>query len=368
MNKEIITSKQAICIMIFFITGTSLLIGTAGVAKRDCWISIILGIIMAVPFVIIYARILTLFRGKDIYEIVQMVFGKIFGKIIAILYIWYAFHLGALVLRNFGEFINVVAMPETPMLVPMFMIGVLCIMVVSGGVEIIGRTSKFFFPIIVAVLVLVNLLGITELNFDNIKPILYDGFLPVFKGAFSAFSFPFAETVLFTTILFALQPKKSVYNVYLWGLLIGGIIILIICIRNILVLGPDIAEILYFPSHVAVGRIEIGDFIQRIEVTVSIVLVVGTFIKASICLYAACKGISSLFGMKNYRNIVLQTGLLMIYFSSFIYESTMQMEHWAFEIYSYYALPFQVILPIIILIAAEIKVRKGDFKISENRS
>ncbi len=364
MNKEIITNKQGICIISFFIMGTSLLLGAAGQAKRDSWIAIILGIIMTVPFVLIYARILTLFRGKDIYDIVQMVFGSFFGKLITILYTWYAFHLGALVIRNFGEYINITSMPETPMIVPMIMVGLLCAMVVTAGVEVIGRTAKFFFPIIIATLILVNLLGIGEWKLDNIKPILYDGFLPVLEGAFSVFSFPFAETILFTTILFSLQPKKSVYKVYIWGLLIGALVVLFISIRNIAYLGPDITGILYFPSHTAVSRIEVGDFIQRIEGSVAIALVLGVFIKASICLYATCKGICSIFGMKNYRNIVLQTTLLMIYFALSVYDSAMEMKDWAFETYSYYALPFQVIIPIIILIVAELRVRNGDIKSS----
>ena len=37
----------------------------------------------------------------------------------SILYIWYVFHLGALVFRNFGEFMNIVALPETPMMISM---------------------------------------------------------------------------------------------------------------------------------------------------------------------------------------------------------------------------------------------------------
>jgi spore germination protein KB len=36
----------------------------------------------------------------------------------------------------------------------------------------------------------------------------------------------------------------------------------------------------------------------------------------------------------------------------------MDMSYWAFKVYPYYAFPFQVILPIIIWILAEIKAKK----------
>jgi spore germination protein KB len=362
MNREIINSRQAICILIIFIMGTTLLLGTGGEAKNDTWISIIIGMFMALPMLLIYGRILTLFKGLDIYEIVLLVFGKFIGKIIVILYTWYAFHLGSLILRNFGEFINTVAMPETPIFVPMLLLGILCIMAIRGGVEVLGRSAMFFLPMILILIVIVILLGIPQLHFNYIKPVLYNGFAPAIKGSFSAFSFPFAETVLLTTILFALQTKKSVYKVYLSGFLIGGAIVLIISVRNILMLSPDIAGILYFPSHAAVSRVRIGNFIQRIEVTVAIVFVISAFIKAAVCLYAASTGLSKVFGLKNYRIIVVQIGLLMIYFSYIIYDSIMEMEYWAFKVYSYYAFPFQAILPIIILIVAEIRLRRGSIK------
>jgi spore germination protein KB len=362
MNKETINSKQAICIVIIFIMGSTLLLGTSEEAKNDAWIAIIIAIITALPMVLIYARILSLFKGMDIYDIVQVVFGKIIGKIIVLLYTWYAFHLGSMILRNFGEFINTVAMPETPMFVTMFILGLLCIMVVHGGVEVLGRSAKFFLPVILVTNFIVYLLAIPKFHFNYIKPILYNGFTPVIKGAFSTFSYPFAETVLFTTVIFALQPKKSAYKVYIYGLLIGGAIVLLINIRNIMMLSANILEIFYFPSYEAISNIKIGDFIQRIEGTVSIVFVISAFIKASVCLYAACKGVTKIFGLNNYTTIVVQIGLLMIYFSSILYDNIMEMEYWAFKVYAYYAFPFQVILPIIILIVAEIRMRKGNLK------
>jgi spore germination protein KB len=60
----------------------------------------------------------------------------------------------------------------------------------------------------------------------------------------------------------------------------------------------------------------------------------------------------------DYRSIVIQIGLLMIYFSYTVYDNSMEMQYWAFKVYPYYAFPFQVIIPIIIWILAEIKTRK----------
>jgi len=357
MQKEQITDKEAICLITIFIMGSTLIIGIGGIAKNDAWIAGIVGIIFSIPILLIYSRVLSLYSGKDLYEILDLVFGKYIGKLVSILYIWYAFHLGALVIHNFGEFINTVTMTKTPMFVPMLCLGLVCIVAVSLGVEVMARTSAFFLPVMLFILVTVLVLAIPKLHFDYLKPILSQGFSPVLKGGFSIFSFPFAETVLFIGVFSSLKTKKSPYKVYFSGLFLAGTVIVILTIRNILLLGGLLGN-LYFPSHVAVSRISIGNFLQRIEITVAFIFALGVFIKTSVCLFVSCKGIARLFNLKSYSSVTIQTGLLMIYFSQIVYDNIMDMKNWAFTVYQYYAFPFQVVIPVIIWIFAEVKKKK----------
>ena len=358
MQKEEITDKEAICLFIIFIIGTSLIIGIGGEAKNDVWIAGIAGIIMFIPMLLVFSRILSIFQGKDLFDILNITLGKVIGKIVAIIYIWYAFHLGALVLRNFGEFINTVSMPETPMFVPLLCMGLLCIIASKLGIEVLGRTTTYFVPIIFFILVVVQMLSIPQLHLNHLKPILGNGLAPVLQGGFVTFSFPLAETVLFIGVFCSLKTKKSPFRVYYWGMMISAIIIITTTIRNVGVLG-NIRDSFYYPSYAAVSRISVGDFVQRIEVTVSIVFIFSAFIKSSICLLVACKGIGKMFNLKDYRSIVIQTGLLMVYFSYIVYDNSMEMIYWARKVYPYYAFPMQVILPIIVWVLAEIKKKRN---------
>lgn len=357
MKKEQITDKEAISLLIIFIIGSSLIIGIGGDSKNDAWLAGILGVIMAIPMLLIFSRIMSLFKDKDLFDILELTVGKVIGKTIMLIYILYSFHLGSLVLRNFGEFINTVAMPETPIIVPMFFLGIIGIIAVRLGIEVIGRISAYFLPFLIFILVLVQVLTIPQLHLNYIKPILGNGLGPVLKAGFSAFSFPFAETVIFLGVFGSLKTKKSSYKVFFWGISITAVIILVITIRNIAVLGNMLGSF-YFPSYQAVSKISVGEFLERIELTVAIVFIFGVFIKSSICLLVACKGIAKLFNLKGYRSIVIQVGLLMIYFSFIIYENTMQMKYWAFKVYSYYAFPMEVMIPVAIWIIVEIKKKR----------
>ena len=365
MVKEYISDKQGICLIILFMIGSNLIVGISGEAKENSWISVILGVVLALPAVIIYARLLSLYPHKDLFDILMEVFGGILGRILCIVYIWFAFHLGTLVFRNYLEFTSNVVFPDMPAWVlPLFLVPLIS-WVVKAGIEVLGRCSEFLIIIVISLVIFVTIsLSVPKININNILPIMYDGFTPVFKTAFAAFSFPFAESIIFTMCFSSLKTTKSPYRVYISGLIIGGFFILLATLRNILILGASAISQNYFPSNVAVSVIHIGDLLQRLELSVSAVLVISVFIKLSVCLLGVCNGISKIFNLNDNKFLSTPIAALMFSFSLFVYTNTMEMNEWAFAVWPYYAFLFQAILPAILIIVAEIKNRKSHAKLS----
>lgn len=357
MNKELITDKQGIILITLFIMGSSTLIGTGSEAGRDGWLAIILAMIFSFPILMIYARILSIFPNKDLLHILEHIFGKLLGKFIVLIYTWFAFHLGALVIRNFGEFINNVSIPETPEIILMLSIVLLCAIGIKAGLGMLCRWSELSIQILFIFIFISASLLIPDMNFNNLKPIFLKGIQPILKSSFSVFAFPLAETVIFCMIFTCLRNKKSPYRIYTWGMVLGGTVLLIITIIEILVLGERKFTSVFFPSYVTISRANIGDFIQRSEIIVAISFLGSGFVKVFICLLGACKGIAKVFECSDYKFLVLPIALLMVNLSYFVYESLIEMWEWAVEVWPYYAFLFQVILPIMIWIAAEIKYK-----------
>lgn len=357
MRKEQITDKEAFCMAFLFISGSTLLLGIGGDSKNNAWLAGIAGAIMAAPMILVYARIVSLFPGKDLFEILECVFGSILGKIVSLIYIWYAFHLGILIFRNFGEFVSTAAMPETPMLASMFVLGLVCIYNVKSGVEVISRIGAYFLPVLILIIFVVQLLSLPSLEPKFLKPFLGEGLMPVLKDGFDVFTFPFGETVLLMGCFSCLKTKKSPYKVYFSAVFFACILIVLVTLRNIMTLGNTI-QYFYFPSHTAVSRISVGEFIQRIELTVALVFIICVLMKSSVCLLVTCRGISRVFHLQDYRSIVFQVGLLMVFMAQIIYEDSIMMRYWAFNVYPYYAVPFQVILPVAVWITVEIRKKR----------
>ncbi|WP_432409091.1 GerAB/ArcD/ProY family transporter [Wukongibacter sp. M2B1] len=355
MKKEVISDKQGIFLMVLILLGTSVILVMGLNAKKDLWLANIVSILMALPMIIIYARLHYIFNGKDLFDILIICFGNFFGTGISILYIWFSFHLGTLIAKDFGIFITSVSFPETPEFTVILAIIVLGIFGVKKGIELLGRLAEFFTPFIIIFIFTIILLLIPHMNINNISPVLGNGIKPIIKGAFYSFAFPFAETVILTMFFSGFNSKKSPYKIYIAGLLIGGFILFSISLTILLVLGINSSLSSYFPTYSITTRINIGTFFQRLEIISATIFILGGFVKMSICLLAACKGTAKILNCTDYRFIVTPTALLMCNLSLFLHDSTMEVLEFASTVSPYYKFPFQVIFPIIILIIAETK-------------
>lgn len=355
MNNEKLAGAQITKTIILFLIGSTMVLGTGFEAGRDMWISSLVATFLSLLIVLVYCRIASLFPGKDLIEILELNFGKLIGRLLSIPFIWFAFHLAAIVLRNFGEFISTVALPETPKVVPMIIFAFICIWAVKAGIETIGRCSQYFILLIAIEIIFVNMLNIPNMEIENMRPLMTLEASKYVKSIFTAFAFPFGETVIFLMLFSSVQNKNSVYRIFLPAILIGGLIISFTTARNIMVLGPNTMEAMYFPSYSAISRVNVGNFLQRLEIVVTIAFLLAGFTKISVALLVATKGFTSVLGFEDYRMFATPIGLLMVNLSYLLYDDITEMFEWAQKVWPYYAFPFQVILPIGIWIALEVK-------------
>ncbi|SHJ49448.1 GerAB/ArcD/ProY family transporter [Paramaledivibacter caminithermalis] len=358
MKKEVVSDKQGIALIVLFIVGSSSIFAQGIEAKKDLWLAFILGVIMVLPMLGIFARLHYIFPGKDLFYIIEACFGKLIGKIMIMLYIWFVYFMASDILVNYGQFINIVSFEKTPQIVVIGFLGILCIWAIKEGIENLGRISVVFMFIVIFTILILILFLIPKMEINNLRPVFSQGFKPILDGAFSVFTFPLIQIVVFTMAFSNFKKKKSSYRIYIIGLLIGASYLALLSITNILVLGVNTTITTVYPSHATLSKINIANTLQRIEVVVITIFILGGFIKISILLLCACKGVSKLFKFRDYRFIIIPISLLTINLSYFQYESVMYYFEFNRDIWPYYNFPFQVIFPIAIWIVAEIKKRK----------
>lgn len=365
MSLEKVSDKQGISMMVLFFLGTNFILGTAGAAKKDAWLSISIALAAAQVIFAMYARILSLFPGRDVFEINEIVFGSFMGKIINIFYTVFAIYLGAEIFYIVSQFIKEIGLRDTPALAPMIFIVILCIWSVKEGVEVIGRLSELFIMVVFTSFIVTTLLSTPRMDLDNIRPILYEGISPVLEGSITAFFFPFTESFIFLMVFSSLRDSKSPFRIYFKGSIIGGAAICIVSARNTLVIGAELISRNYFPSFTVAGRINIGDFLQRIELIVMVVIILAVYIKASCCLLAASKGVSKILGFKEYRFITLPVALIIMSLSFKMFENLQEILGWIQKYKPIYSSIFTIFIAVFTYIGVEIYIRK---KASVNRN
>lgn len=358
MNKEFISVKQGIFMIIMFIIGSSSLMVTGLEAKRDIWLAILLASVIGTIIMLMYARILSALPGKDFYEILEFFFGKILSKIFIIIVAWFIFDLGAIVLRNFSQFIVTVGLTETPIIVPMVGMTITCAIAVKLGIEVLARWTELFITLLFVFIFISFILLLKYFNVNNLRPAFFDGFPPIFKGAFGVVTFPFCETIAFLLVFPAFKKNASPYKIFPLGLLSGGGIILLISLADVMVIGVDAASSLYYPTYATLSRINFGEFFQRVEVIAALVFVISVFFKISILLMGACKGIARVLGFKDHRFTVVPLAALMVNQSYLSFYNMNEYHQWVFKVWPYYSSVFEIGIPLIILIIIEIKLRR----------
>jgi len=275
MNKETISLRQTIYCVMLFIFGSSIILGVSGTAGQDAWISLLLATAGAFPLFMMYARIIRLYPETDFFDILTTIFGNIIGKVIIGLFTWYCIHLA--------------------------------------------------FPIVTIVILLTVILAVNDMDLTNLLPVLEKGWNPVAEGAYQILTFPYGETVIFLCIAGSIKKQDSPYKIYGYSLLAGSGLLMLIILRNIAVLGPMMVGITYFPSYTTARILRLGEFLSRIEGMITMNFLLSGIVKITVCLIAGAKGISKLFNISVYRNMLMPTSMLALALCAIVYKSAMEM-------------------------------------------
>jgi spore germination protein KB len=346
MEKTRISGTQLFLLLSGFLFGSTVILAPAREAVNDAWLALLLGGAGGVLLMLVYTAIALLNPSKTLVDILKEKMGKVFGNIFSVLYIWYFIHLASLVFRNFGEFICTTTFPETPMAVMIGLFTVVLIYAVNSGVEVVGRLSELLVPIIPFSVLIVSLSLITIHDFTAFLPILENGMTPVLKAAFSFLAFPFGETVAFLMLFPHLNKREKLKKIVIVSAVALTLLVVCIFFRDISVLGSDLKKRATFVPHLT--SLLIPEFNVQPLIDINLLISVGA--KTSVCIYAAARALGQVAGIDDYRKLTGAISAFCVVLSIWVYENILEMFNWAENVWPYYSIPFQIVIPLLLLI------------------
>ena len=349
-----ISAFQLFLLIVGFTLGSSTLLPPGGGIGPDNWLAPILGLGEGLLFALIYLALASRFPGKTLVEIDDLVWGPYLGKLFSIAFLFYLFHLGSLVITNALDFIKFTLLPQTPPAVfILFEVGV-CALAASAGVEVLGRIVTVLVIAATAMYFLVNILLLPQIKWINFQPLLATPWLKILAAGHRAAVFPFGEAVAFLMIIpFSNVPRRARSSVVA-GLCFTTLLFIGAIIRNTGVLGAT-ADYFLYPGYSASRLINVGEIFSRLEIFMGINYITTIFIKTSILIYILMLGTAQLCKLHSYRTLTIPVWLLISLLGMNNFANVIQNLEFANKVYPFYALPFQVGIPLLTLVTALIR-------------
>ncbi|CAI6083518.1 GerAB/ArcD/ProY family transporter [Cohnella sp. JJ-181] len=358
IEKGNINTRQYSILSLLFSLGSAILIvpsALTSAAKQDGWIAAIVGVAAGIPLIAFYNALGARHPDKTLIEYTELLLGKWVGKIVGLLFFSYFFLLSALVLRNVGDFITTIVMPETPIQAVHLILLIAIAMGVGLGLEVIARSAEIFLPWVLLLLFFLIVFLFPKIEMDRIQPVFESGIKAILRGSLSVISIPYLELVVFLMIFpYAGKPERRGAAIIKGGL-IGGTVLVVITLLCVLVLGWDFASRHTFPSYTLAKKIQIGEFLQRIEVLVAIIWFLTIFFKLVLCFYASLLGLAQLLKMNSYRPLIVPCAMIVLIVSIVVYPNIVYFRIFASEIWPFYALTMGFLLPLLVWIASMIR-------------
>lgn len=354
MEKKFLSSRGAFCLLFVMTLGTSLILGIPFNAKQDSWVSMLAALVMALPLILVLARLMRLYPEKNIFEMLYAAFGRIGGAIFTVILSIYALNLAAATIQIFSNFFNVIALDRTPLIIIMICMAAAALYLVRSGISVMGKWAMAVLVIFAALILFAFATAAVEFKPENLLPAFENGVDSIFAGAVSILAFPLGETVLFLALAGSVKKTSNPYKILIFNLITSVLVLLCIFLKNLLVLGRYTMDTVFFPSYATARVARISVIFERIESLISYFYLFAGITRTAICVYAAAAGAGRLFCISKTKNLTVPVMLLSLAVSSLLFDCMLDIFKIK-EMYPYLALPIQLGIPALLWITAEIK-------------
>jgi len=353
-----ISTRQFAFLVIMFCLGSSILLIPASIAahsKQDAWMSAIIGVILGCGVILLLNMYDKRMGHLPFVAACQLLLGRWVGTVVVAGFVFHAFLVSVFMLRYLGDFMTTQILPPTPIQAIHIFFIALIVLAVAYGLETFSRSAEIFFPWLLLFMTLIVASVISMINIDNIRPILNNGIGPIVGGSLVLVGIPYMELVLFLIIMPDVNDAKRRRRTFLMAGFIGGMLILLITFLTVSVLGPYLTVRNLYPSFALSKKINIGEFLKRVEALLAITWFLSIFYKMVVAFYTTALGLSQLLKLKRYHTLLLPIAMLTAIYAIVVYPNIVYGGRFASTAWLPYASIFGLFLPALLLIVARVR-------------
>ncbi|NQX70291.1 endospore germination permease [Paenibacillus alba] len=361
---EMLSSRQIMILVLLFMVGTTILVvpsALANEAKQNAWILQIVGTSIGLLFLALYILIFKRNKGLNLFQMNERLFGRWFGKGVSLLIAFAIMIICAQVLFYIGTFITTQIMPDTPTEAIHVLFILTAMLGANFGIANLARTAEIFFPWIILLFVMFILLIMPEVKPEMLLPIGELEGMSLIRGALQVVNYSYLPLfITFAAFNSTLVWKPGIGKAFVIGGLLSGIFLMILVLVSTTVLGPANSETQIYPTYVLARKINVGNFLQRIEVIVAFLWFIFVYFKLTLYFYAMMTGFGEVFQLPNQGKILcfplgmITSVLSLVVYPNFVYKTKWDTTTWTSE-----AILLGLLYPLLMLFMTAYKNKKA---------
>lgn len=326
------------------------------ITRQDSWVIVLFALIICCPVVWIYARLIESFPSKNLFGILQTVYGKYLGNFFCGLYVLFFFILTSLNLSDLSEFVKATIMPQTPLVV----LSITFLMtsawaVYVGGLRQMVKYGFLMTMICLLIVIATIILTMNLMDFENFLPTMDLQPKKYVQATNIVVTIPFAEVIIFLMTTNHVQTgKRGFFPVFFGGVVIGCITILLVIMRDIAVLGNTIS-LFSMPSFETLRMVSVSQTLSRMEIVFAFILIALLFFKVTWLYYVTVISAKQILRFQDHRRLILLIGALAVTSGFILYPNSLAHNESGQKIVPLVWPIFEIILPLVTLIIAKFR-------------
>lgn len=323
--------------------------------RQDSYLVILFGALAVIPLILIYCFIMKYYPDKNLFQVLEAVFGRGIGKIFSLFYLYFFFQLTTLNLHDLGTFVNSSLMPNTPLIVIVLIIVCVAAYAVNGGIIVATKYAAALTVVVLLVFILAILLTLEIIDISHFAPTFEYPFSKYLQSTQAVTTIPFGEVVIFLMVTpnIKIKPKK-IKKFFFTGFFIGAFTLFIVVASSISLLGESI-YLYTIPPFEMFTLINITSALSRMEILAAIVMLILLFFKISVLYYVLVIAVGYFFNLSEYKFLTHAIGLICVVYSMFIYDSMVNHMFLARNVTIFIWPVFELVFPLAIVIGTLIK-------------
>lgn len=262
------------------------------ISSNDYWVSVLLGFLLGILIIALFIYIFSFKKELPIDKKIELLFGNKIGFLINIILIICYINISTILFYNLNTFINKEFLDKTPLYIIGFLFSLIIFYINTKGIETISRVS-FLLLSLSFILIIISIISLfPSINIENFLPILNTKLNNIYMN-----SLPITMNII-PIFMLLMIPKNNIKNqnksnkFIIISYILTLFIILSIIINIIGILGINLSKLYQYPEYIVLKRINIFNFINRIENILALQWIFEIFISISFITYYISKTIS----------------------------------------------------------------------------